>query len=181
MIDIEIKSTRKSLNTLPPKKIIAAEVRAINKTARSVRTEISKRVRAEVALKASVIKGSVTMTKASRQAKPSAKVGVDAKPIPLKHYAARQVKKGTTVRVKKKGGRKLIKHAFIADKLGSHVFQRKGDDRFPILKRFGPSVADEVERIGSALEGHIYDTLDKQIRQAIGWELEKQARKNAKR
>ncbi|QDG49313.1 hypothetical protein FIV42_00750 [Persicimonas caeni] len=125
------RDVRAEIKNLHPKKVINAQVRAINKTARGLRTEISKGVRQEVALKASSVKDSLKRHKAKRRPNPRATLDVDAKPIPLKHDGARQIRKGTSVRVKKSSGRKLIKHAFVPKKLGKHVFQRKGDYRLP--------------------------------------------------
>lgn len=46
-------------------------------------------------------------------------------------FSAKQTKKGVTVRIKKSGGRKLIKHAFIGNQ-GRTMFMREGTKRLPI-------------------------------------------------
>jgi len=178
MLNITVESTRAELRTLSPRKIIGAEVKAINKTARGLRTQISKRVRKDVAIKASTVKDSLSIQKARRRPQPVAVLDVDPKPIPLKHYGARQVRKGVSVRVKKAGGRKLVKSAFIVKKYGSHVYQRKGKARLPLKRLLGPSVRNIVEPMRSDLEHYIKKTLDKQIKQAIEWEILKESRRN---
>jgi hypothetical protein len=98
------------------------------------------------------------VTRARRSSLTAAIVGSD-KPIALKDYGARQTRAGVTVKVSE--ARKLVSHlgnrGFIAKKLGGHVFTRDTKERFPISKRYGPSissavndaVADALERVGN--------------------------------
>lgn len=179
MFKIEI-TTRDKIAMLRPRQVIAAEVRAINKTARGLRTQISKGVRKRVALKSSTIKESLSLDKARRRANPSARLSIKPKPISLKHYGARQIRKGVSVRVLKTSGRKLIKHAFVVSKLGGHPFKRLGDARLPIKKLFGPSVRTQVEHLRPESEAYILSTMGKRIREEIDWEIEKARRRRRK-
>lgn len=174
-------TTRDKIEMLKPRHVIAAEVRAINKTARGLRTQISKGVRKRVALKSSTVKQSLSLEKARRRANPQARLSIKPKPISLKHYGARQIRKGVSVRVKKSSGRKLIKHAFMVAKLGGHPFQRDGEARLPISKLWGPSVRQQVGEIRPELEKYILKSMGKRTREEIDWELEKARRRRRRR
>ena len=58
--------------------------------------------------------------------------------VPLKDFKPKQMKRG--VKASAWGKRKLYEGAFISDKLGGHVFARKGAARFPIKKLWGPVI-----------------------------------------
>jgi hypothetical protein len=62
--------------------------------------------------------------------------------ISLVKYGARQVRKGITVKVKKSGGRKLVRHAFIVTMPSGHVgvFTRDGRKRLPVSVHYGPGI-----------------------------------------
>lgn len=176
MFEITVTTSDK-LKMLAPRQVISAEVRAINKTARGLRTQISKSVRNQLNIKASAVKESLSIAKATRRPRPSATLSVAAKPVSLKEYGARQNRKGVSVRVKRANGRKLIKHAFVVQVLGSHAFQRVGDARLPIKKLFGPSVKQEAEQLSPEFRIFISKTLEKRIREEIDWEIEKLKRR----
>ena len=69
--------------------------------------------------------------------------------IPIKAFQPRQTKQGVTA--KAWGRRELYKSAFKSDKLGGHVFVRKGKGRLPIKKLWGPqpsrlALSDQTQR-----------------------------------
>lgn len=177
LLDVDVE-TIEEIKTLHPVRVIAAVTRAINKTARSVRKEASIGIREDLALKSSTVKEYMRLEKARREASPRAIIEVDEKPIPLKKYSARQIRKGVSVRVTKSGGRKKILHAFIVNVLKGNVFLREEDaDRLPIHKKWGPSIYKKFEALLPELDKDTGKTLNKRIREEIAWEVEKLRRR----
>ena len=110
---------------------------AVNKAADKARAEMKRQITAEYAIKASDVGAQVRVQRASakhgqvfatleafgkRRGKRSRNVAL---------FCARQTSQGVTVQIKKSGGRKLIKHAFIGNE-GRTVFLRAGKQRLPI-------------------------------------------------
>jgi hypothetical protein len=99
--------------------------------------------------------------------------------LPLKHFAARQTKKGVTYTMQ--GKRKLVASAFIVDSIGGHVFARHGAKiamskgryigkmKQPIKKLYGPSplVAALKNKIRRPLQKEANAELRKQIERRI--------------
>ncbi len=120
---------------------------AINKTAKKTKSGINKEIRKELAVKASVINKALFQTK--RATKPSKFAIVQLKKtdrIPLRDFSAKQVRKGVSYRISKRGGRKLVPGAFQGPRPGrmkaswkGNVFRRVGKARLPIRKLFGVS------------------------------------------
>ena len=102
-----------------------AIVRALNRAAKSVQVQAAREIReAGYNLKASRIKKALTVRQANANVL-QAGIRAIGRPISLYEYGARSTSKGVSVNVK--GGRKLIKHAFIATMPTGHtgVFMRK--------------------------------------------------------
>lgn len=129
-----------------------AIVRALNKTADQVKVQAAREIRdAGYNLKVAKIKQAITIRRASKS-ELVAVVRASGRPIGLINYGARQLKTGVSVQVK--GGRKVIKGAFIATMPSGHrgVFVRKGKGHkkvgtgrtawhgLPIDELFGPSI-----------------------------------------
>lgn len=133
-----------------------AIIRALNKTAITARADAAKSIRAEgYNIKAAAIKKSFATTKAAK-GRLVVVLRATGKPIALIEYGARQTKSGVSVQVK--GGREVLRHAFIATMKSSHkgVFERTGAARLkapkrvagsktrrvnvPIVEKFGPSI-----------------------------------------
>ena len=110
---------------------------AINKTGDKARAEMTRRITSEFAIKARDVRGQIVLRRAS--AKGAGLVAeLEAfgrrggkRSLNVVHFGARQTAQGVTLRIKKSGGRKLIKHAFIANQ-GRTVFIRAGKRRLPI-------------------------------------------------
>jgi hypothetical protein len=98
---------------------------AINKAARKSFTAASKSVRAVYNIKASDVRKYSRIRSATDQ-NLQATVTVLQKRLPVYAFGARQTKSGVTVRIKKAGGRKLIRGVFIAKMPGGEtsVFRR---------------------------------------------------------
>jgi hypothetical protein len=105
-----------------------ALTRAINKSLVNVRTRAVKEIGADLNLKSSRIKKDFDIKKAIFT-KMVAFVRCQSVPPGLINFSSRQVRKGVTTKVRKKGGRKFVKHAFIATFKGNrHVAKRTGDE-----------------------------------------------------
>jgi hypothetical protein len=118
-----------------------ALVRALNRTATTVRAEASREIRKQYNLKSRVVKDQIRITRANR-ATLTAVIQASGRPIPLIEFDARWNRrmKGASVRVKHE--RKVVRGAFIATMPGGHrgVFVRKGDRRLPIRQLFSISL-----------------------------------------
>lgn len=120
---------------------------AVNKTSNGTKTPISKEIRKELVVKASVLKEKIRVV---RKATKSVLVGVVAlrksQRIPLRDFSARQTKAGVSYRISRTEGRKTVLGAFQGPKPGTvfrrfkgHVFVRVGSSRLPIRHLQGPS------------------------------------------
>ncbi len=113
-------------------------VTSINKTLTTVRVQAVARIGNELNLKAARIRKNITVKKAN-YSKISGAVIATGKPVGLINFAARQVQKGVSVKVKRSSPRSLLKHAYIARGNGSektHVFWRAGRNKMPKAKKF---------------------------------------------
>jgi|GEM_PF-970512 len=102
--------------------------RAVNKTLAGVGTDSADEISKEITAKKSAIKKTFRATRAT-VTNLTAKFECTGRPLLLSEYSVRQVQKGVSVQVKRKGeGRKVLAHAFIAP--GKHsgkkiVFMRE--------------------------------------------------------
>jgi len=106
--------------------IDGAVVRALNRTATTVRAEAARDIHEEYAgLKISAIKDRIDIQKATKVTLRTI-ISVSGRPIPIVEFDARQTAAGVTVKVK--GARKLLRGAFIATMPSGHigVFYRRG-------------------------------------------------------
>jgi len=85
-------------------------------------------------------------------------------------FGARQVKRGTSVKVKKTSGRKIILHAFVTESTRGklHVWTREGPARLPIQPKFTISVSGMFENQGAAafenvLKSKMADTFEHEL------------------
>ena len=116
-----------------------ATVRAVNRAVDAVATVGNRKIREVYNLRARAVAAAMTKTKASTaQVTPYGAVTMTGKRIGLIEFDARQTRRmpGTSVRIKVAGGRKTVRHAFIAT--NSHtgyrgVFVRQGKERYPIV------------------------------------------------
>jgi hypothetical protein len=169
----DIERQKKFLESLGSRRINRVNRRAISRTQTSARTEISKGVREELALKSRDVKDSISIKRPGRDDKPTGNVRIKAKPIALKRYGARTTRKGVTVKVKKSRGRSVVEGGFIVESLGGHVFIRKGKARLPISKLWGPSVVKQVEQDPERYQDFIDDTYRRRFNEQFNFELSK--------
>ena len=168
----------REFKTLLPSAARRAEYQAVQRTVRNVRTRITKEVGRDIALKASTIKQSLNARMPTRaQSTPTGEIVVSPRAVALKEYKAHQRRKGVSVKVMRKAGRKIIKGAFIVPGLGGHVFQRVGDKRLPIKKLFGPSVRMNVEKRRPETLAFIKERLRYNLQERMRWEITKARRR----
>ena len=127
-LETDIRKAQKGLDDLGRKVFPAALAAAINKTERFARIAASKEIRKEYNIKAADVKKTISFKRASKN-RLRAEFASKGTRISLAKFGARQTKKGVTVKVKKTGGRKLIKAAFLSTMPSGHkgVFHRMKD------------------------------------------------------
>ena len=114
---------------------------ATNDALKGIRTEASRLVREQVNLAAKIVNQHFIINKMF-PSNMSADITCSGEPLPLIHYGASQTNKGVTLKVLKKGTRKLLRHAFIAEMESTHVgvFWRTAKRRTLGGKNFKPGV-----------------------------------------
>lgn len=132
---IEIKGVDNVLSMTDPKKIDIAAVRSLNHTIGVARTAGLKDTREDWNIKAAPLK-KYTKIKRATKGSMTAVFTIESHPIPLIEFAARQTKRGTTYKVKRRTGRQRINSAFITTTKSGHrgVFRRKTKRRLPIVE-----------------------------------------------
>ena len=144
---VEIKFDERQLRRIElmlrgiPKALPQVISRAINRTASPAKTDISKEIREEINATAKRVNERLILKKATYQ-NWVASIHISRRRLPLMAFGAKQTATGVSYQIKKGGGRKTIKSAFTATMMSGHegVFKRKGEARFPIAEKFGPSI-----------------------------------------
>ena len=143
----EIAALSKALDGAD-KKIRKQLAIALNKTAKKALAQLAKEDAKELATTQKVIKATMKVaSKATATGNPTSVIEQKKTGrISLREFKARQTKAGTTYKTSKTGGRKTVLGAFQGPRPGvinvrtrGHVFKRKGKERLPIVKLFGPS------------------------------------------
>lgn len=118
---------------------------SLNRTGDKGRAEANRAIAETYAIPAREVGAQVSVRRASRN---SLVVEIEAFPVRRGHrsrnvmlFSARQTKQGVTVRIRRDGGRKLIKGAFIANK-GRTVFIR---EPYPLTKRLPIRGVDTID------------------------------------
>lgn len=177
-IDVDLDQVDAELRRVGRLGEARALARAVNRTARSARTFLRRSVQDVVNLRAKDVNQVVSVKRASRSS-PDAVLVVARRPVPLFRYAARQGQRGTTVKVKRSGSRKLVRRggrkAFIVTLPGGHtgVLVRSSDERLPIRELFGPSVAQVVDDAGvhAKLARHVETVFPVELERSVGVSL----------
>lgn len=149
---------------------------AINKILIQGRNIASRKVRDVYNVKAKILKDNTVIRRASNRSLEGQLI-IRGRKLPLIAFGARKVRRGTTVRVKKSSGRKLIRHAFIATMPSGkvHVWMRRGPGRLPIDAKFTISPAGMFENEGvKAFEDLMQRKLPATIDHELQYYLERQ-------
>lgn len=156
MIDITVKDQEALQKALKktPEKVNAVLSRAVNRAVTNVKSNISKKVRENYVIKASDVKNTLQISKAT-QKQPFAFVRSVGKRIDLTKFRLspssprpkNPPKGGYRMQVMKREGLKTVPRGFLAEARGSiGMFQRTGSARFPIKRLTGPSIPQMIER-----------------------------------
>jgi hypothetical protein len=120
---------------------------AMNATAKKAKGQISKRIRTELAVKASDVNKLINQRRKASASVLVASVGLSKTArLPLRDFGARQTKAGVSYMISRTKGRQTIQGAFQGPRPGvmnvrwrGNVFKRVGKQRLPIVKLMGPS------------------------------------------
>jgi hypothetical protein len=147
MISIDsnkLKEVEKQLGQFKGKAPTAIS-RALNRAAANAKTNASKKAREEYIVKASDIKSSINISKATKSklgasvVSKGERLGLHKFKVSPKAPRHKNPPKSLKVSVKKGSGKKLL-HAFIADINGGKVFERTSKARLPIRQLYGPAI-----------------------------------------
>ena len=160
-----------------PRKLARATVHALNDGAVHARAESVRLIGAEWNVKPAAARKALTIRRASaaRQEAAVEATGGRGYGIPLVGFAARQTRRGVTYRLKKTGGRSLVRGAFIATMRSGHrgVFQRRGRARLPIAEKRAVSIMSMWQSVVDAVIAEAGPYLESRLRYHVGQELER--------
>ncbi len=177
-----------------------AQMRAVNRVASKTRTAGSKAIRKEVKLPASYVNQNLKVTRKASTSQPVAVITGRKRPTRLARYGAKQMSRssksaegdasrgiasgrkqaGVSVAVKKSGGRKKMRKAFLiplksAGTVG--VFVRTGKGKKGIKHLYGPSVDQVFRAVRRDLKPEIRRNLvteyERQLSNALRQELKR--------
>lgn len=168
--------------------------RAVNKTMVGVRTDSVQEVYNVLSLTKTRIRKDFKITKMTFGA-PVARISSTGKPISLTTFSGtRQIKAGVSVKIKRSGARKVIKHAFIESVKGSkQAFRREyrgprsaikpgfvyagmpARYRYPIQRLTGPRIQDVYDdhRVMKTVLKKADDRLSLNLNRELNYELSK--------
>lgn len=158
------------------KKLPRELANAINKTASKTKTTVSKEIRKELAVSAKDVNRFLKIKGRAVPNKLSSAVNLDHTKRPgiggpTDRFKPKQTRRGTSFKISKKQGRKMIPEAFMgprpgkkAPKLHGGVFKRRGRRRNPIQKMHG----------ASPWAAYLKNNMDPVIKNITGIELHKQ-------
>lgn len=181
MIAIEIKA--KQLQRLreatgrAKKKFPRELASAINAVSKKTRLEIGRDIRKTVNINKQESEKPLSIRKTATAESPSARVELKKTPrLGLRHFGARQDKRGVSYKISKQGGRQRVNGAFQGPKPGvmntrwrGNVFKREGKSRLPIVQLKGVSAygAYAKNELSKPQAKRIRDELKKQVERRI--------------
>lgn len=141
----QLADLRRTLRDVP-NGVDRAMKSAVRRTTAQVKTRVLKAITSDLNIKRKDIdadKGGHRFGGVrSRVRGDSGYVSVTGRRVPLFRFGAKQTKRGVTYRVRKAGGRTMVRSSFVARMGSGHegVFKRLGKSRLPIQELFGPSI-----------------------------------------
>lgn len=152
---------------------------SINRTTTSLRRDILRMTTKEYRLQQKSIQSRVKLGPRAETRRLNRRITLKSRQIGLINFAARQTSQGVSAGIRRGGGRKMHRSAFIAIGLRNNrqVFQRRGRQRLPIRTLYGPSMIDIWrETLSSALLPKANQTLNRFTREGIDREIIKKMR-----
>jgi len=149
---------------LPTEVFERAAISALNKTVGMAKTEMSRQIRAEFNLPASVVNEGLRIQRAtsshgnmSWQAVLESP-NVKGRSMNLIHFDARADRSGVSVKIKRAGGRKVVAGAFIANK-GRTVFRRVPGTTMNSRSRYtGTKHAEQIVPVQTIAVSQMFNT-----------------------
>jgi hypothetical protein len=139
-IDKKVNELQKALGDVAPKKVRQQVAIALNNVAKKTESLLAKEIVKEIAVpQREVKKDIVRSVKATNESLVAEVRQKESSRISLKQFGARQNKVGVAYRISKTSGGRVVKSAFLSEKLGNHAYKRTGQKRLPIVKLYGPS------------------------------------------
>lgn len=142
----DLKQVKKRLGALKYK---APDVmnRALNRAATNMRSNAVKKTREEYHIKAKTIRATMTIKKSTRASMGAAVLSTGNKePITSYMVLPKSVAKSSSNKLVqvavKKDDPKTLFHAFIIQRYGGGVYERRTSDRYPLRQIYGPSVPE---------------------------------------
>jgi hypothetical protein len=145
--------------------------RAVNDTATHARSVAVKGITAEWNIKAKDVRSTFNLRRAGRT-NPTAELISKGRPIPLLYFGARQIAKGVSYKVKKRGGRQLLARGWINRLRGGiAVGIRRALSRLPITAPAVPGVyhawakqlPDQVPELNAFLSRRIGQLIQREL------------------
>lgn len=132
-VKLDIDPVLRSLDRLGVQLAEKAITRSLKRTINSVKVDASRKVRGELNLKAKRVNQALAVRRVHKGAL-QAELAIRSQPVPLSRYGARQTARGVSVKIKRQGGRKVLRGTFLAMTKSEHVgvFARRGAARLPI-------------------------------------------------
>lgn len=195
--EIDARVLIKRLERLSAQAIPRAVGAALGRVAITTRAAAQREIRESIAIKAGTVNAAVTILRVPRSVNPD-QLYVDLRaqggPIPIRDYGATMTARGATFRVLRGRPKKVfrrrdrtgfiigqkvasssvanrrVRRRFEADtRFGGHVFTRVADESTPILRAYGPGIAQRFA--GRAVQARIRETFQAQFPARLRQEL----------
>ena len=176
----QMRALRAMLREIP-RDVPKVLTRALNKVAKSTHVRILRKISGEYAVSQRDLKNKNISLKRANYKNLMAIIRIKGRRIQILAFKAKQLKKGVSYKIKKKGGRRVV-YAFMESPPGSKqsttmasghkgVFKRRGKSRLPIIELFGPSVPAIFQNV----QEFAANTFQREIGNKLGKELQIQA------
>ena len=160
------------------KKLTKEIAGAINQVSKKTKLEMGREIRKKVAIPKDEVEKPLSIRAQATEGNLSAVVSLkETKRLGLRHFAARQDKRGVSYKISKAGGRKRVNGAFQGPKPGvmkvgwkGNAFKRVGKSRLPIVQLKGVSAYGTYKKNEMAgpqvktIEGELSKQLERRIK-----------------
>lgn len=171
-MQLEVKGLKEVREALDPKRYKKIATRVLNKLGSQGKTAISREVRNTYNIKRDRMDAGFYMRRATWE-NLAVLLRYRGKTPGLQHFDARKTNRGITVKVRKAGGRKVVKGAFMPNRIIG-VYKREGKERFPIKRLYGPDIPGMVNMVGEDAAQRVVDEkADKILTHEFEYELRK--------
>lgn len=168
----EVKGLKELQDALDPKRYKKIATRVLNKLGSQTKTAVSREVRNTYNIKRDRLNAGFYMKRATWE-NMAVLLRYKGRTPGLQHFDARRTNKGVTMKVRKAGGRKVVRGAFMPERIIG-VYRREGKGRFPIKRLYGPDVPGMVSTVGlEAAEKIIDEKADRILTHEFEWEMRK--------